>query len=108
MNNIEKIQNKALQIINLKGPGESSAPLYKESNIFKLRDFVLLNNLQFAYDQINKNLPKLFHTFFYTQDGTTSTQYERKFPERTTSENNNLRFHLSHMLCDRRLQQVTK
>ena len=105
---IENIQNKALQIINFKGPWESSVSLYKESKLFKLKDIVLLNNLQFVYDQINKNLPKLFHTFFYTQDGTTSTQYERKFPEHTTSENNNLWFQLSHMLCDQRLEQVTK
>ena len=64
MINIEKIQNKTLKIINFKGSWESSAPLYKESKIFKLKDIVLLNNLQFVYDQINKNLPKSFHTFF--------------------------------------------
>ena len=64
INNIEKIQNKALRIINFKGPWESIAPLYKESKIFKLKDIVLLNNLQFVYDQINKNLPKSFHTLF--------------------------------------------
>ena len=42
----------------------TSAPLYKESKIFKLKDIVLLNNLQFVYDQINKNLPNSFHNFF--------------------------------------------
>ena len=30
MNKIEKIQNKALRIINFKAPWQSSAPLYKE------------------------------------------------------------------------------
>ena len=45
MNNIEKIQNKALRIINFKGQWESSTPQYKESEIFKLNDIVLLNNL---------------------------------------------------------------
>ena len=64
MNNTEKIQNKALRIITFNGPWESSAPLYKESKIFKLKDIVLLNNLQFVYDQINKNLPKSFRSFF--------------------------------------------
>ena len=64
MNNIEKIQNKALPIITFKGSWESSAPVYKESKLFKLKDIVTLNNLQFVYDQINKNLPKSFHTFF--------------------------------------------
>ena len=62
MNNIEKIQNKALQIFNFKGSWESSPPLYKKSKMFKLKDIVLLNHLQFAYDQINRNLPKSFHT----------------------------------------------
>ena len=64
MDSIIKIQNKALWIINFKGPSKSSAPLYKESKIFKLRDIVLLNKLKFVNDQINKNLPKSFHTFF--------------------------------------------
>ena len=64
---LKKIQNKALQLINFKGPWESSAPLYKESKIFKLKGIVLLNNLQFVYHQINKNLPKSFHTFFTLQ-----------------------------------------
>ena len=57
---------------------------------FKLKDIATLNNSQFVYDQTNKNLPKSFHTFFYTKDETTPTQYKRKFPEHLTSENNNL------------------
>ena len=61
---MKKIKNKALQIINFKGHWESSVPLYKELTIFKLKDIVLLNNLQFVYDQINKNLPKSLHIFF--------------------------------------------
>ena len=103
--NIEKIQNKALQIINFKYPWESNSPLYNESKIFKLKDIVILNNLKFAYDQINKSLSKSFHTFFILKT-TTSTQYKRKFPERTTSENNNLWFWLSHMLCDQRRNEL--
>ena len=64
MNNIEKIQTKALWIINFKRPCGSSAPLYNESKIFKLKDIATLNNLQLVDDQINKNSPKSFHTFF--------------------------------------------
>ena len=67
MNNIKKIQNKIIRIIKFKFPWESSAPLYKESNIFKLKDIVILNNLQFVYDQIIKNLPKSFHTFWHSR-----------------------------------------
>ena len=36
--------NKALRKINFKGSWESSAPLYKESRIFKLKNIVLHNN----------------------------------------------------------------
>ena len=84
INSIEKNQNNALRIINFKGPWESSAPLCKESKFFKLKDIVTLNNLQFLYDQINKNLPKIISHLFCTQDGTTLAQCERNFPERTT------------------------
>ena len=81
---LKKNQNNALQIINFKGPWESSASLWKESKFFKLKDIVTLNNVQFLYDQINKNLSKIISHLFYTQDGTTMTQCERNFPERTT------------------------
>ena len=84
MNSIEKNQNNALRIINFKGPWESGASLCKESKFFKLKDIVTLNNVQFLYDQINKNLPKIISHLFYTQDGTTMTQCEKNFPERTT------------------------
>ena len=75
-----------------------------ESKIFKLRDLVLLNNLATVFKWENKQKPtKIISHLFRTQDGTTSTQYKRKFPEFTTK--------LSHhacMLCNKRLDQVTK
>ena len=62
MNDIEKLQ-KALRIINFKSLWESSALLYKESKVYKLMVIVTLNNLQFVYHQINKNLRNSFETF---------------------------------------------
>ena len=74
MNNIEKIQNKALQKITLKAHGNHMS-----------------NKQKFT---------KIISYLFYTEGGSnTDTIYERKF-ECTTSENNNLWFQLSHTLRD--------
>ena len=70
-----------------------------QRTIFQLMDIVTLNNLQFVCDQINKKFTKIISYLFHTWDGTTSKQYERKLPERTTSENKNLWFQLSHNRC---------
>ena len=60
INNIEIPQNKALRIINLKGPLDSANPLYKDSKIFKLRDTIKIDNCLFAFDQLKGNLPMNF------------------------------------------------
>ena len=64
LQNIEKIQNKALRIINLKNSWEPSEQIYKESKMFKLKDIVTISNLKFVYDQMNKLLPRVFEKFF--------------------------------------------
>ena len=64
LQNIEKIQNKALRIINLKNSWEPSEQIYKESKMFKLKDIVTISNLKFAYDQMNKILTRAFENFF--------------------------------------------
>ena len=58
------VQNKGLRILNSKGPLEHSNPLYKNSKILKLIDFINLNNILFVYDQINNNLPNVFENYF--------------------------------------------
>ena len=63
LQNIEKIQDKALRIINLKNPREPSEQIYKESKMFKLKDIVTISNLKFAYDQMNKILTRAFENF---------------------------------------------
>ena len=60
LQNIEKVQNKALTIINFKNPWESSEQIYKESKIFKLKDIVTISNLKFVYDQMKKLLTRVF------------------------------------------------
>ena len=77
VDNIEKIQNKVLRIINFKGPWESSTPLYQKSKIFKLKNIVTLNNLQFVHDQIKKSLPKSFEKFLHLRQNNTNIIQEK-------------------------------
>ena len=62
--NIEKIQNKALRILNFKKPWEPIEQIYKESKTFKLKDIVTISNLKCVYDQMNKILPRVFEKNF--------------------------------------------
>ena len=65
LQNIAKIQNKALRILNFKNPWEPIEEIYKESKSFKLKDIVTISNLKFVYDQMNKILPRVFEKNFY-------------------------------------------
>ena len=65
LQNIEKIQNKAVRIKNFKNQWEPSEQIYEESKIFKLKDIVTISNLKFVYDQMNKILPRVSLKFFY-------------------------------------------
>ena len=60
MKNIEKIQNKALRIINFKNPWEPSEQIYKKSKMFKLKDIITISNFKFVYDQKNNILSRAF------------------------------------------------
>ena len=64
LQNIEKIQNKAVRIKNFKNQWEPSEQIYEESKIFKLKDIVTISNLKFVYDQMNKILPRAFEKNF--------------------------------------------
>ena len=61
---IKKTQNKALRIINFKGPLESATPLYKNSKVFKLEDTIKIDNCMFVFDQLKGNLPESFSNYF--------------------------------------------
>ena len=64
LQNIEKIQNKDLIILNFKNSWEPMEQICKESKIFKLKDIVIISNLKFVYDQMNKLLPRVFEKNF--------------------------------------------
>ena len=49
LQNTEKIQNKALRILNFKNTWDPIEQIYKESKIFKLKDIVTISNLKVVY-----------------------------------------------------------
>ena len=61
---IIKLQNKALRIINFKNIDSQIDPLYAESKILKLRDYVYLLNCQLIKNFSLNNLPTCFEHFF--------------------------------------------
>ena len=61
---IEQTQNKALRILNFKGPREGADYLHKESKINKLKNIIRIANCQFVYDQLKNNLSETFSNFF--------------------------------------------
>ena len=61
---IIRTQNKALRILNFKGPQESVDYLYEESKIDKLKNIIIKDNCRLVYDQLKNNLPEIFRTFF--------------------------------------------
>ena len=60
----KRTQNKALRILNFKGPQESVDYLYKESKIDKLKNIIIKDNCRLVYDQLKNNLPETFSNFF--------------------------------------------
>ena len=62
--NIDKIQNKDLRILNFKNPWEPIEQIYKEPKNFKVKDIVTISTLKFVYDQMNKISPRVFEFFF--------------------------------------------
>ena len=64
LQNIEKIQNKALTIMTFQNSWQSSEQIYKKSKIFALRDSATISNLELAYEQMKKILPMTFRSFF--------------------------------------------
>ena len=61
---LERLQNKAIKIINFANFYDPILPLYKESKILKLSDNIKLLNFLYVLDDINHNmLPALENTF---------------------------------------------
>ena len=56
---MQKLQNKALRIMNFESPRASSNPLFNKSAILKFGDQIKLSNFLFAYDNLKRNLPSV-------------------------------------------------
>ena len=65
---IEKIQEKTIQILNFKWKNDPVNPLFKNSKIMKMKDILTFNNCLFVYDQINEDMPFNFEDFFSTSE----------------------------------------
>ena len=61
---LERLQNRAIKILNFANFRDSSTPLYKASKILKLTDNIKLNNFLFVLDEINDTLPPALHDTF--------------------------------------------
>ena len=62
---IFKLQNKAIRIINFKSYDADPNPLYKESGILKLQDFVKTQNCMLVHDFMNNALPSCFQDYYF-------------------------------------------
>ena len=63
INEIEKLQEKAIRIMSFKGRNDNTNSIFKKLEIMKFKD-ILRYNVIFAYDQINAKLPEIFKDFF--------------------------------------------
>ncbi len=66
--NISKLQDQALRIINFKGFHEDPTPLYQTDKILRLKDTVKLNNCLLIHDYLHDTLPKSFENYFFTSN----------------------------------------
>ena len=68
INEIEKLQEKAIRIMSFKGRNDNTNSRFKKLEIMKFKDILRYNNVIFAYDQINAKLPEIFKDFFVTAE----------------------------------------
>ena len=53
---LQIIQNKAIRYMTFKSRRAPAIPLFKESGILYLKDYITQQNCLFAYDSVNRNL----------------------------------------------------
>ena len=63
LRDIEKLQNKAVKIINFKAGLLHLNDLFNELKILKLKDFITFNNCLFVFGQLKEDLPQTFKNF---------------------------------------------
>ena len=64
VNKIQRLQNKALRIINFKEFNSPSTPLYIENKVLKLKDIIMMKNCLFVHDFLSNSLPSCFFNYF--------------------------------------------
>ena len=63
---IIKLQKRALRIISFSEFRAHTSPLFKEHNILKFQDHVVLENCLLIHDFLKNKLPQSFHNYFKT------------------------------------------
>ena len=63
---MEKLQGKAIRIINLLPLNALVEKQKYEMNILKLKDFIVLQNIVFVKDRLNENAPGSFNDKFHS------------------------------------------
>ena len=64
LRDIEKLQNKAIKIINFKTGSLHLNDIFNELKILRLKDLITFNNCLFVFDQSKEDLPQTFKNFF--------------------------------------------
>ena len=87
---LQRIQNKAIRIINFANFNDSTGPLYQKSKILKITDHVKLQNFLFVHDSLFGILPKVLKNSFqiaadlYNHDTRAASQNKMVLPKART------------------------
>ena len=65
---ISNLQDKAQRIINFKPYRSTRNPLYKESAILKLEDFIKVQNCLLIHDYLHDTLPACFQDYYFKKN----------------------------------------
>ena len=65
---INKLQNRALRILNFENRNTDCNPLFKNDGILKVNDIVKVKNIIFIHDYLSKSLPSCFQNDFLKMD----------------------------------------
>ena len=78
VNKLQILQNKALLVMYFCTPRSSVIPLFKDSKILKLADFILLQNILFVHDNLRNKLPaSLSEKFTFTNTGNSTRNVQK-------------------------------
>ena len=87
---LQRIQNKAIRIINFAKFGDSSTPLYHKSNILKISDHIKLQNFLYVHNSLKGYLPLPLKNSFnvaadtYSVNTRGASQYKILLPKART------------------------